>query len=237
MSLLLEIAHCDLVGKCLTDKTFRNGCATIVRSQPSKTLEEHRLPEPWRGHLETAPILFVSSNPSIGSNETEGSPDPRGKDSDAYITDYFDNSFDSHIPARDFNGVRYWTGVRARASELLARTAIEGYDFALTEVVHCKSRQEIGVDEAVGECTRRWLGRVLEQSGARVIVVMGKYAEAAMRSHLQIRSVAKLWGPRRIGTISRYVAFLPHTNHRGLRTFAACLPNDLATLQAWLRRA
>ena len=50
--------------------------------------------------------------------------------------------------------VAYWVAVRARARELIPE-AIPGRDYALTEVVHCKSEDEIGVFSASAECTSK----------------------------------------------------------------------------------
>lgn len=36
---------------------------------------EHHLPEPWVGHLEDAPLLFLSSNPGLGSFRPLATPD------------------------------------------------------------------------------------------------------------------------------------------------------------------
>ena len=36
----------------------------------------HQLPEPWQGHLEHTPILFVSSNPSISDSVNVPPPEP-----------------------------------------------------------------------------------------------------------------------------------------------------------------
>ena len=55
------------------------------------------------------------------------------------------------------------TGLR-RTVEL----SVIGLDYALTEVVRCKSRQERGVPEALGTCSSRYLARTLELSAARV---------------------------------------------------------------------
>lgn len=74
---LVRVARCPNLAACLDDEAPDHPCATIVLNQwqgvpPSERLarwrEAHQLPEPWDGHLENAPILFVSSNPSISGS-------------------------------------------------------------------------------------------------------------------------------------------------------------------------
>jgi hypothetical protein len=57
-------------------------------------------------------------------------------------------------PAHRDKGTRFWFAARARASELLERSAVAGHDFALTEVVHCKSAAGSGVAEAYPTCVQ-----------------------------------------------------------------------------------
>jgi hypothetical protein len=76
--LLQEIHNCPVA------TSIRNGqlgpCQTIVLSQTGMTFHS---PEPWSGNIATAPILFLSSNPSI--SEEEMYPDPSW--ADEQITD------------------------------------------------------------------------------------------------------------------------------------------------------
>ena len=62
--------------------------------------------------------------------------------------------------------VRYWAAVRRRAGELLGREAVPGVDYAMSEVVHCKSARERGVGSALGECVPRYLEALVAASGA-----------------------------------------------------------------------
>ena len=132
-------------------------CAPIVDSQRAAPGTVH-VPEPWSGHITLSAVLFVSSSPSI---------DP----AQAYPTDSWDDEMARHFFAGRFDlraipwvdhrmrpllattpptdrdrGTRFWFAARARASELLDRPAVAGTDFALTEVVHCKSPAEVFLD-------------------------------------------------------------------------------------------
>ena len=128
--LLLEIAHCPIV-KGHFDGRVSNSCSTIVLSQEKEDLSAFQLPEPWNGDLGHAPILFLSSNPSVG--ESEKYPIWNKKWSDDQIVDFFAHRFSEREKpwvknelyplqvsgeyAKDW--VRFWASVRARAKELL----------------------------------------------------------------------------------------------------------------------
>lgn len=191
-------------------------CAKIVGLQREDAFQS---PEPWRGHIETAPILFVSSNPSIGGEYTF----PPSGWSDEQVVSYYLGCFDHHVEGRyqvderRFARVQFWREVRARASELLGRPAVQGEDFAITEVVHCKSTREQGVKEALELCVQRWMEPVIERCAAKVIVVLGSYArrvcsacwnlDGKRRVHFDVSTPGK----------DRTVVLLPHPNAREKR--------------------
>ena len=182
--LLLGITRCPNLAAARKDAF--HPCSTIVSLQSG---DECHVPEPWCGHIDTAPILFVSSNPSI--SEVERFPTPSWLLVDT--ADFFEGRFDAdagHITPRAYNGVRFWSSVRARAREILGRDATPGIDFALTEVVHCKSRQEKDVAAAMGTCAERWLCPVLAQSEALVVVLLGIASAGGMLQDLGSGRVA-----------------------------------------------
>jgi hypothetical protein len=86
--LLTKIARCPVVEQCLTDPSPSHPCSKIVLYQWPENVpfkqrlkrwqSEHHLPEPWVGHLESAPLLFLSSNPSIADSGVH-EPGPRRK--------------------------------------------------------------------------------------------------------------------------------------------------------------
>ncbi len=156
-ALLARITRCPVAERCRDGEHLP--CSTIVRSQPATPGGFHA-PEPWSGHIPGAAVLFVSSNPSIDPAEAY----PASSWDDERRADFFAGRFDQRDmpwvdhrmrpllattpPAHRDKGKRFWFAARARASELLERPAIAGTDFALTEVVHCKSAAEFAVTEA-----------------------------------------------------------------------------------------
>ena len=180
----VSIAHCPNIALALKDTS--HPCSAIVRSQ-HVVEKEFQLPEPWRGQIDKARILFVGSNPSIGDDRyaLRSTPDELvwesqhlafGGGSRPYILDGIKTTKPDGSPLKV---VRYWTSVRAWARELLA-DAIPGEDYAVTEIVHCKSVDEIGVHEAALTCYNLHASNVFSVSPAKVVVVLGKFAREAL---------------------------------------------------------
>jgi hypothetical protein len=250
MSLLTDIARCPIVEQCLKGENV-HPCSKIVGSQGVATVEAFQSPEPWSGHISKAPILFLSSNPSIGIT-SEGQY-PRSTWDDESIEDYFENRFGGSSLSSVANGIydhlsngerastftRYWAGVRSRAAEILGKAkadVIPGTDYALSEAVRCKSTKEIGVTEALDTCVALYLDPTLRASAAKVIVVVGSEAEKAIRRHYALTSKSSLHGPIEIAKARRYLVFLPHPNgYAKQKTLAGCLSDvELTELREWV---
>jgi hypothetical protein len=104
-----------------------------------------------------------------------------------------------------------------------------GRDYVLSEVVHCKSRDRIGVREAVGQCTGRWLARVLAAAGAVVVVVLGEDAGAAVREHLGLVKSCV----HHAEASGRHFLFLPAPGSDKRRRISNCIDSsERATLRA-----
>ncbi|NJN85691.1 MAG: hypothetical protein HC881_04445 [Leptolyngbyaceae cyanobacterium SL_7_1] len=242
---LYEIVHCSHAKVCREDSTITNPCREIVDYQTSIGLDAFQAPEPWSGNIEYAPILFLSSNPSISSNEIY----PTWDWSSEEIYDYFNYRFGGGNKDWSINGtkpllinnkygrsVQFWAAVRQRAIELFQRDVFPGTDYALTEIVHCKSRNEIGVEQAQYQCVEAYLLKILELAGAKVIVVLGARAKQAVQDKFNISSEVTVSEPINIGGHEKLFTFLPHPNARGYRSFAKCLQNgELEMLRCFLR--
>jgi hypothetical protein len=69
--LAAEIVRCPVVDQCLAPSGKGLPCHRVVSWQGQLAGDLRYVPEPWSGHLDRAPILFVSSNPG---GDVEGAP-------------------------------------------------------------------------------------------------------------------------------------------------------------------
>lgn len=207
--LLLEIARCDEIEKVLRKDI---PCAKIIKSQSNYKTAYFQVPEPWSGPLNKAPILFIGSNPSISKN----SKCPTRNDNDKYIYDFFTKRL------IDKNSNRYWCAVSGMVEELLPKKKIQqdkNKYYALTEVVHCKSKKEKGVRKARSICSKLYLLDIIKASNAKVIVSLGKHAEKAINDLFDLSAEGgEIYsipcGKGRREKHKLYVVFLAHPNAR-----------------------
>lgn len=182
-----------------------------------------------------APILFVSSNPSISQSEQY----PNWGWTDEEIIDFFDNRFGGgrkpwvtdgarslRLDGTHSGSVAFWAGVRNRASDLLGRTAVPGRDYALVEVVRCKSAKEVGVPEARLACASRYLRRTVEASGATVIVTLGEKARPTVESLFGGPARNSVFGPVAIEGRDRFLASLGHPTGPDPKRWEACVGEE-----------
>lgn len=240
--LLREIIRCPNLST--SRQASGSPCRKIVTSQNNPD-EHFQLPEPWSGFLETAPILFVSSNPSI--SYTEEYPLDTSNWTVEKAAHFFSHRFHDgwvrdgrYCRLREHRyspmPTRYWSSVRQRAMELLEKDVIPGEDYCLTEAVHCKSEGEIGVKEAAAECTRLYLRRILEVSGAKVVVVMGAFAANAVRSNVRLSDTIPIVSAEPGEPFQALFAFVPHPGAFGPKEFRQLLGEEgLKLLQSRLR--
>lgn len=149
--LLLKIARCPVVAECLSQAHPDHPCARVLLSQWDGRTQRlahwrrfHQLPTPWVGHLGTAPLLFVSSNPALGGTLPN---DLATADSEEHWVTC--ETSDDEIVRRYEHGLddasatqAYWSSIRNRAQELFEEPVIPGTHYALTEVVRCPSINE-----------------------------------------------------------------------------------------------
>jgi hypothetical protein len=227
---LLQVACCPAADPAI-HAGQEHPCSTVVCAQGKSHRGDFQLPEPWRGDIENAPLLFVSSNPSFNP----GGDAPKGSDTREHILHYYgDLGFPASFPRRRSRDgasgsvVPFWAAIRKRAAELYGvkpRRLIPGKDFALTEVVHCKSQSERGAREAASFCVRRHFEGIAKISGAGVVVILGTVASDALGlSQLDMPCEVDWYGRR------RYLVTLPHPNARQDRTFRTCY-HDMQLVQ------
>jgi hypothetical protein len=203
-------------------------CHAVVRAQAgANDVSSLHVPEPWSGDLIGAKLLFIGSNPSLDAKEDF----PQRDDSDERMRSFFVDRFQNEIergvrPKRTVDGeqkrdVRYLVEVLAMARDIYGRDDIEpGRDYALTEVVHCKSLEKVGVDRALTSCVDRWLRRILDASGATVVVALGKAPRLGISRALGVEAeeAQMVVGDR------RYL-FVGAPNSSDQRNFARCFPD------------
>ena len=231
--LLRQLTQCPEVARARADR--RHACSQIVHTQPTFP-EGFQVPEPWAGHLYQAPLLFVGSNPSIDRRE----PYPDWTDQPDAIGAFFDGRFGGqpgqvkdgiYFPLREQSDdgswharrpVAFWSACKRNAAWLYGRPVPDitpGMDYAMSEVVHCKSRSEIGVAKARPQCVQRWLEPMLAASPAPVVVLLGQHAELAFAP---LTGPMEYWSTRQVmlGGLARTVLLARHPNYRGLRKWA-----------------
>lgn len=236
--LLLAITRCPELGKARADS--RHPCNRVVCAQGP---DDYHVPEPWQGHIETAQILFISLNPGYGGNQVFPTPSW----SDEKTIDFFDRRFDQaagwtrcrpgnliDLRLKDANGseffskdaVRHWRHINAYATELLGRAPVFGQDIAMTQAVHCKSKEGYVAKLAMSVCTQKWLHKVLEFSVASVLVLLGNDAKDAC---------ARMWGFDKNHRVhfgvnvlggKRAVVLLPHPAARNKQEFGSYVKRD-----------
>lgn len=172
---------------------------------PTEAEKSRHLPEPWAGALSTAQIMFLSSNPSFDPDEHY----PDQSWDDEAVADFMAERFvlDASRGFGALDGpterdqdrtilkagrnvalsrrVRTWQVLRRRAAIILDRPVSEtlaSQHYVMTEVVHCKSQREVGVAEALPTCVDRWLIKILAACPARLVVVSGQQAGAAVKA-------------------------------------------------------
>jgi len=200
-NLAREIASCASVSEALLSTS--HPCSKVVREQDKLISVEikRQRPEPWFGNLEQAKLLFVSSNPSINEDPYPlGEVFPTYEWSEDESANFFVNrcNQDKNPPYVTFKDSKHanfstlchdgeyrgkggeknqpvdtWLGIHMRAMEILGPDCHPHFDYALTEVVKCKSKSEMGVKSASAKCKDMWMSRVLNASTAQVIVVIG----------------------------------------------------------------
>ena len=150
--------------------------------------ETFHMPEPWNGNLGEAEILFVSSNPSFDILETTGAlakkkPEITGSSEEAEVVPKFQSKDWPDDRVEDFFVERfsrkqyrnnYWRNILKYAGYILGKTdavkliedeAIKNEiakKIAITEVVHCKSPGEEGVEEARSTCFDEHTKKVID---------------------------------------------------------------------------
>ena len=216
---------CIAIAKC-ANRGVRP-CDKIACVQSNCVIKQ--LPEPWNGHLYTAKIMFISSNPSIDCEEHF----PNASWADNDICDFFDNRFTygkklkngTKAPVSYWNqlikytniintvtGGMYFNGILplANRNNKWDYSVLAPYIVSV-EIVHCKSKGERGLSKKCKDfCTNQWLKKIISLFSGDLIVIVGSKAQA-------YELTIKKW----VGS-SKKVITAPHP--RTNKTFIPALP-------------
>lgn len=206
--LALSVARCDELASA-NDPLLgeQHPCYKIVRSQDGHS-GSFQVPEAWAGNLAQARVVFLSSNPAISAGDPAAKlPAKRFAEKypttewpDTEIADFMVNRFyPEHVwvsnrrhrkvdEAQLAGGPvwgskeRYWGWIEKQTNALLGDEVPWFEGAVMTEVVHCKSGNEQGVQEAVSLCSTKHMGRILGATPAKLVVVVGGKAASALRA-------------------------------------------------------
>jgi hypothetical protein len=200
-ALLIRVARCPLIRVALGDSG--HPCREVVTVQ-GVAEDDRQVPEAWAGNLRQSRVVFISSNPSI-SMAGQGQPPstaeayPVAAWSDDKIVEFLGRRFDQSVRPRPLvrnfrhlqrdghyahKPTRFWLSIQRRAEELLGDSADPSRNYAMTEVVHCKSKGETGVAAAAQTCARRYLDTILALTTAPIVAVVGKQAHRRLHERL-----------------------------------------------------
>lgn len=166
---------------------------------------------------------------------------PRDSWTDEEIIDFYARRFVSRIApggrfvlpdGRPGGYQRFWGWAENRLKEIIP-DGVMGVDGCLTELVRCKSRNEVGVRAARPVCTTSFLARTIALSGARLIVAVGAHASR----HFGLEP-GELRPPALIEGRERQIISLRHpASSLNPKRFATALedPADLELLRSYLQ--
>lgn len=197
--LAVSIARCENLPRAIEDQS--HPCHRVATFQPDT--ENRHIPEAWFGNITGSQVLLISSNPSIDlSEDVNGENYPRANWSDENISEWISRRVDQtwpdvpvtfgHPTYKNFlwrcidgqyrgSGVNNkpqptWNNAHRLVVELLGKDADPSKNYALTEVVHCKSQKAHGVPEASSICSEKWLGSIMDLADrAKVVVLLGSH--------------------------------------------------------------
>ena len=212
--LCIQITLCPNTGN--KGKNGINPCDKILKAQ--NCTEGVQMPEPWSGHLSSAKILYIGSNPSIDCDEVY----PDYNWSKKQICDFFENRFKNGKVLKSTgkrDSVNYWTGLVTYTNminelkgniyykgRLVATKNANGWDYsaldpyvACTEIVHCKSIDSHLLNKGCKQlCFNKWMPQILSLFTGDLIVLVGNkahYFESQIQLMLNGRNVQIVLAP------------------------------------------
>ncbi len=243
--LIIKVARCELIWRA--DREDSHPCHVVVGAQNGTGEYDRQVPEAWAGNLHGSRLVFLSSNPSIsepGSGQPLDSAEdyPRASSTDHTIIEFQGRRFDQTLSAPfvkngrylQQNGhythspIKFWTSVQRRAEELLGPIADPSVNYVMTEVVHCKSKNEAGVSKAGGTCAKRYLNDILALTNAPIVAVVGKKSHDCLNDALGLGLPEPPYiTSRDLGGMVRHLVFIWHpAGYKGPKTIAGLHGDD-----------
>ena len=169
MNILSKQVLWKIIDCGLTYCPFNNSpCHSLYQSQHCANVHSFQIPEPWNGDIEKAKILFVGINPGFTPNELYPQlSDPYWTRSvflgrfiifnynevekffeyrfNQFYVKYWNTPqnktrFSVRMTNSTYKNVHgFWNYLQNISTKLLGNNATPGKDYALTELVHCKS--------------------------------------------------------------------------------------------------
>ena len=186
-------------------------CNALYNSQHCASIADFQIPEPWNGDIENAPILFVGLNPGFLDVELYpklGNPywlQANGGFDEAKVEDFFEHRFNSahqyvQYPNKTkitsggyklLRGRTFWGYVKSIADKVLNRASTPGTDFAITEIVHCKSRNTSCIhSKCYDVCFDQHFKHILSiAQNLQFMVVLGSATKKRISKHFGISPV------------------------------------------------
>lgn len=212
-------------------------CNPLYASQSCNNAQDFQIPEPWNGDIINAPILFVGLNPGFTSDELYpkiGDPywvqKPDTLDA-SKVEDFFENRFNGvyveHSNGQRFSimttskqfrvlrGRTFWGYIKSIADKILnTSNSNPGVDFAITEIVHCKSKNIACIPaKCYEECLNNHFDNILSiAQNLKYIVIIGQQARNRIAKHFSMtKPIYKYqWYNQSLNNRSVKIIFVDH---------------------------
>ena len=207
-----DIINCGLNNAPNTNSV----CNPLYSSQACSTLQDFQIPEPWNGDIINAPILFVGLNPGFMADELYPNignaywTKVNGALDSAKVEDFFENRFNGYyvehsngrgfrikttsLQKKSLRGRTFWGYIKSIADKILnTPNSKPGTDFAITEIVHCKSKNIACITKKCYEkCLNKHFDNVLYiAKRVECIVIVGQPARESISKYFGIASPNK----------------------------------------------
>lgn len=239
----------DIINCGLTQFNHPSTCANVLTSQGAASKKDFHIPEPWNGDISSAKVLFVSINPGFTPHELYprlGNPFwTSGPSFDTRkVEDFFEGRFDLVKPyvtyktcghafkimmeynsPKSLRGFCFWRYVFGMANVLIPN-ADPLKDFAITELVHCKSKNVSFINsQCYKMCMDRHLNNIFSiASNVKYVVFIGSSVRKNVCDYYSFSSPIKQqwYTTTKLNGRNTDIIFVDHNNARPNSGKRAC---------------